>query len=140
MERGNVVVLANTLIIAVLVAAGFLAAMRMVPRAVPSHAQTAERLASATRVVRVLNKTFGSLDITITNGRREVSLGQVGRESAREFAGAVWPDEDGEIRLMGRGRDGAWISRGVRSTPGDLIMWDVEPYQRVSHVRVLKRD
>jgi len=134
-------VLANILIVALIVVAGFIAAVGTRAASSVTRPATAEHLVPAAVTIRILNKTFANLSVALTDGHRSQSLGEVHPDTAAEFSAREWLDNPArEVRLMGQGVDGMWMSRSVRVVGGDLVMWDVEPYQRISHVRVLKRD
>ena len=133
--------LAHILIVAFIVVAGFIAAVGTRSAAAVIPQMSAEHLVPTAVTVRILNKTFANLTVSLTDGHRSQVLGDVHQESAAEFNAREWLDDPAdEVRLIGQGVDGTWMSRSVRVVGGDLVMWDVEPYQRISHVRVLKRD
>ena len=133
--------LAHILIVAFIVVAGFIAAVGTRAASSVARAPSAERLVPAPVTIRILNKTFTNLSVALTDGQRRQILGDVHQDSAAEFSAREWLDDPtNEVRLMGQGVDGTWMSRSVRVVGGDLVMWDVEPYHRISHVRVMKRD
>ena len=137
----KVFVLANMLIVAFIVVAGLIAAVGTRAASSVARQASAEHLAPATVTIRILNKTFANLSVALTDGHRSQVLGDVHQDSAAEFSAREWLDNPAkEVQLMGQGVDGTWMSRSVRVVGGDLVVWDVEPYHRISHVRVMKRD
>ena len=135
------IVLAHIVIAALVVFAGLVASVgtRIAPSV--THHLPADCQARRTMTIRILNKTFGSLRMSLTNGRRTQVLGTVHQDCAAEFRAEEWLDDPAnQVRLVGQGPGGTWISPSVRAVGGDFITWDVEPVRQTSQVRVLKRD